>query len=88
MLFGSWVRLDIVLAHEIEQLPWLFCENLFREQVWVVLEVIERHKLNDVCCHILTEGLRVECLVVAIQDLHRAEICITHPNYDDSNWER
>lgn len=79
--------MDIVLAHEVEQLAGDFFQDFFCEKVWVVLEVIERHKLNNVSCHVLPEGLRVECLVVAIQNLHRAEICITHSNYDDCDWE-
>ena len=57
LLFSPWIWLDIVLAHKVEQLTWHFFKDLFGQKMRVVLEIIERHKLHDICGHILTVGL-------------------------------
>ena len=53
----------------------------------VILEVIEWHKLHDICSHVLTVGLRVEGFLIAIKDLHRAEISIADAHDNDGDWE-
>lgn len=57
LLLGPWIGLNVVLAHEIEQLSWDLFKDLLCKQVRVVLEVVEGHKLHDVSSHVLAEGL-------------------------------
>ena len=45
-----------MLAHPTEQLAWDFHERLFRQHVWVVLEVVEWNELDDIGRHVLTVG--------------------------------
>ena len=86
LLLSSGVRVDALLAHPVEKLPWHLHEGLLRQEVWVVLEVVEGHELHDISGHILTVCLRVEGLIIAIQRLHRLEVSIAHAN--DDNRER
>ena len=53
----------------------------------VILEVIEWHKLHNICSHVLAEGLRVEGFLIAIKDLHGAEISIADSHDNDSDRE-
>ena len=70
LLLGSRMRLDIVLAHEVEKLSWDLVENLFGEKVRIVLELVEGNELDDVGSHVLAESFRVESLFVGIKHLH------------------
>ena len=78
--------LYVMLAHPVEKLPWNLHKRLFGQQVRIVLEVIERHKLHDIGSHILAVGARVESLVVAIKCLHRFKVGITNADDNDAEW--
>ena len=83
LLFRPWVRVDAVLAHPVEKLARHLHERLFRQQVRVVLEVVEGDELHNVRGHVLAVGLGVECLIIAIERLHRLEVSIADTNNDD-----
>jgi len=78
---------DVVLSEEVEQLRWHLHQGLLREEVRVVLEVIEGHKLDDISSHVLAVGLRVESLFVSIEDLHGLEVGVTDSDNDDGDGE-
>ena len=78
--------LYVMLAHPVEKLPWNLHERLFGQQVWIMLEVVEGHKLHNICSHILAVGARVQSLVVAIKCLHRVELGITNADNNDAEW--
>jgi len=86
LLISSWVWVDVVLSHVVEELTWHFHEGLLRKQVWVVLELIEGDKLNDISCHVLPVGRGVEGLVISIERVHTAEVSIA--NSDDNDGKR
>ena len=75
---------DIISSHEIEQLAWQFLKRLFRKQVRVMLEFIERNELDNISRHVLAVSRGVECFIVGIKCVHTTEICVTYTNNDDS----
>ena len=52
-----------------------------------MLEVVKGNKLDDIRCHILAVGLRVECLIITIKRLHGLEVRIADTNNDDGHGE-
>ena len=48
-----------------------------------MLEVVEGDELHNVRGHVLAVGLGVECLIIAIERLHRLEVSIADTNNDD-----
>lgn len=64
------VGLDVMLAHEVEQLAWNLLKYFLRQKVGTVFELIEGYKLDDIGSHVLAIGHRVECFLIAIQHLH------------------
>ena len=84
LLFCPWMRVDAVLAHPIQELARHLHESLLRQQVWIVLEVVEGDELHDVRGHVLTVGLGVERFIIAIERLHGLEVSIANANNDDS----
>ena len=83
---GARVRIDVVLAHPVEELAWHFIESLLGEQVWISLEFIEWNELDDIGCHVFAVYLGVKSLIISIKGLHRLEISIAHTN--DNNGHR
>ena len=83
LLLTSWVGVNVMLAHPVEQLRGYLHERLLSKHVRVVLEIVVGHELNDIGGHVLTERLRVECLLIAVELLHGAEIGIADANDDD-----
>ena len=82
---GARVRIDVVLAHPVEELAWHFIESLLGEQVWISLEFIEWNELDDISRHVSSQGGRVKGFIIGVKGLHRCEICITHAYNDDSD---
>ena len=78
--------LYVMLAHPVEKLTWNLHKRLFGQQMWIVLEVVEGHKLHDIGSHILAVGARVKSLIVAIKCLHRFEVGITNADDNDAEW--
>ena len=85
LLFRPWMRVDAVLAHPVEELARHLHERLLRQQVRVVLEVVEGDELHDIRGHVLAVGLGVECFIIAIERLHRLEVSIADTNNDDGH---
>jgi len=83
--FGLWVWLDSPLSHEVEELAWDLIESLFGKKMGIVLELVVRHKLHNISFTVLPEGLRVERLVVTVEDVHVAEVGIAHSDDNDSD---
>ena len=77
------VRSETTATHEVQELAWHFCQSLFGKQHWIVLELAERHELNNVRIHVPAVLLGVERCLVSIQLVHRAEIGIAHTHDDD-----
>jgi hypothetical protein len=55
--------------------------------VRVLLELVERNKLDNVCSHILTECVRIQRLFVTVEGVHVAEVGIANTNDNDSKRE-
>lgn len=53
----------------------------------VLLELVERNELDNVRSHILTEGVRIKRLFVAVEAVHVAEVGIANTNDNDSKRE-
>ena len=52
-----------------------------------MLKLVERYKLDDICCHILAIGLGVKCFVVSIKNFHSFEISFAYTNDNDGDWQ-
>lgn len=50
------------------------------------LEISEGHELDDVSCGDISSG-RTQQFVVAVEELHRAEVCPAHTHYDDGHGQ-
>jgi len=87
LLLRPWMWVDTLLAHPVEQLAWHLHQRLLRQEVRVVLEVIERHELHNIRSHVLAVGLRVEGLIVAVKRLHRFKVCIADTDDDNGHGE-
>lgn len=48
LLLRSRIRLDVLSAHPVQELAWELLEHLLGEQVWIVAELLKRHKLHDI----------------------------------------
>ena len=83
LLRSFGVRLDLMLAHVVQQLAWNLIQYFFGEHVRIVLELIEWNELDDIGRHVLAVGLRVECLLITVEDLHSGEVCIADTDDDD-----
>ena len=87
LFLGPRVRLDIVLAHPVQELSWHLHQGFLRQHVRIRFEVVEGHKLDNVCSHVSAVALRVEGLIVTIESLHGLEVSITNTDDDDSDGE-
>ena len=87
LLSCARVRLDTVAAHEVEQLTWNFIKNLLGKHVWIVLKLVEGHKLDDISRHILAVCTGVKGLFIAVKHLHGGEVSIANTNDDDGKWK-
>ena len=76
-----------MLAHVVEELGGYFHKGLLRKHVRVVLEVVVRHKLDDVSSHVLAIGVGVQGFIVTIERLHAAEVGITDANNNDGHGQ-
>ena len=87
LLLRSRMWVDALLAHPVEQLSWHLHERLLRQQVRIVLEVVEGDKLHDVRSHVLAIRLRVECLIISIKRFHRLEVSIADTDNNDGEGQ-
>ena len=87
LLLGPRERLDVVFAHVVEQLSGDFVKDGCSKPLRIALVVLKRHKLDDVCLHVLAIETRVERLFVAIKDVHCVKVGVAHPHDDDAHWE-
>ena len=67
MLLRARMRLNIVFAHEGQELAWDLFKNLFGKQVRIPLKLVKGHELNDIRTHVLTIRLRIESLIICIK---------------------
>ena len=70
LCLGAMVRLDPVFPEVLEHLAWHFLESLLGQCHRVVSVTTEGHELHDVGCHVPVEALRVQGVVVSIEDVH------------------
>lgn len=87
LLLGAWVWSDPVPAHPVEQLAWHLHQSLLRQHVRVVLELVEGYELDDISGHVATVSIRVECLIVTIEGVHRLEVSIADSDDDDGKGQ-
>ena len=58
---------------------------MFCEFGRIVLEISERHKLHDVCLHVLLVFHRVERDIISVENVHGIEIVRADSDYNDAN---
>jgi len=49
LLLGPWQRMNIALSHVVNKLTRQFLKRFSRQKCWVVFELVEWHKLHNVC---------------------------------------
>ena len=87
LLLMDTFRHDVVSLHEVQELPRDFFKCLLRQELWIVFELREGNKLNDVALHILFVLLRIKGLVVCIESVHRRKVSIPYSNNDDADGQ-
>jgi len=81
---GQWW--NISLPHVADKLSRQLIKRFLSQKRRVMLEVIERNKLDNVGGSVPPQLLAVKSLVVTIKLVHHLEISIANTDNDDRNW--
>lgn len=74
---------DVLLLHEVEELAWDLLKSLLGKLGWIVLELTEWNKLDNISLHILLILLRIKWNFISIKDIHALEVIAANSNYDN-----
>lgn len=78
-----WVWLDMLGLEVVSQLLWNLCKDLLGKKLWIVLNLIEGYKLNDVSLYVPFEIFTVKRSGVSIKIIHLTEVGIANADDDD-----
>lgn len=81
----SWY--DTVSFKIAQELTWDLFKDLLSKESWVVLELGEWYKLDDIARHVFLILLGIKWIIISIKNIHRCEISFSNSNNNNRKWK-